>query len=30
VANGTYVYRITAKWPLEEDEFTRRIVRARD
>ncbi len=30
VANGTYVFRVTASWPLEEDEFTGRIVRARD
>jgi hypothetical protein len=30
VANGTYVYRVVARWPLEEDEFTGRIVRARD
>ncbi len=30
VANGTYVYRVTARWPLEADEFTGRLVRARD
>ncbi len=30
VANGTYVYRLTAKWPLDEAEFTGRLVRSRD